>query len=98
MYRYHYTFAQKAMFMSLWLFGSVFVAINFFSNPLLSMSSSTPILSMTVTFVQVTLLLLLWWCFVKASYSMGGMLRWLGAGIIILPYVAQVGLLSYITL
>jgi hypothetical protein len=95
---YHYTFAQKAMFMSLWLFGSLFVVVNFFSNPLLSISSAVPTLSMTVAVAQVALLVLLWCQFAKASCSMGGMLRWLGAGIILLPYAVQVGLLSYITL
>lgn len=92
---YRYTFGQKAMFVALWLSASIFVFINLFSNPLLSLSSAMPTLSEALALAQFLLLGSLWYLFSKASYSMESILRWLGVGIIILPYLVQVGLLSY---
>lgn len=96
-HRYHYSFGQKAMFLSLWLVASLLVVINFYSNPLLSIHGEAPMLSMTLVSVQSVTLITLWCLFSKASCSMAGMLRWLGIGIIILPYIVQLGLLSYLT-
>lgn len=96
-YRYQYSFGEKATFIALWLLGSLFVAVNFFSNPILSIDASARTLSTSVAISQVLLLMTLWFQFVKASCSMNGMLRWLGLGVIVLPYLSQVGLLSYIS-
>lgn len=96
-YRYHYSFAQKVVFLSLWFLGSLFVLINFLSNPILSVGGSAPTLSMALVTAQVLLLATLWCLFFKASCSMGNMLRWFAAGVVVLPYLAQIGLLSYQT-
>jgi hypothetical protein len=94
-YRYHYPFVQKVMFLSLWILGGFFVLINFLSNPILSVESTAPVLSMALVTIQVGLLITLWCMFFKASCSMGQMLRWFVVGVVILPYLAQIGLLSF---
>ncbi|HRJ53371.1 MAG TPA: hypothetical protein PLE99_11435 [Candidatus Thiothrix moscowensis] len=98
LYRYRYSVGQKAMFVSLWLLSGLFVTANFFANPIFSLDNSTQTLSMLMAVLQVSLLVVLWCQFAKASCSISGMLRWLGAGVLVLPYFAQVGFLSYITL
>lgn len=96
--RYRYSLGQKAAFVTLWFLSGLFVTVNYFSNPILAIDDSARTLSVMVVLSQVLLLVVLWCQFAKASCSMKGMLRWLGAGVVILPYVAQLGLLSYITL
>ena len=39
-YRYHYSFVQKVVFLSLWFLGTLFVLVNFLSNPILSVGGS----------------------------------------------------------
>ena len=97
MYRYHYSFGQRTAFVALWLLSGLFVTVNYFSNPILAIDDSAKTLSLLVILSHVLLLIVLWFQFAKASYSMKGMLRWLAAGVIVLPYVVQLGLLSYIT-
>lgn len=96
--QYQYTFGQKAMFIALWLLSSLFVVVNFFSNPLFAIDESAKTLSDWVVVGQALLLLTLWFQFTKAHASMTGMLRWLGIGVIGLPYLAQVAFLTYISL
>lgn len=91
---YHYSFVEKIAFLGLWLFGGLYVLINFMSNSILSVYSSAPVLSVGVTLVQIVLLVSLWCVFSKASCSIGKLVRWLVAGILILPYVVQFLVLS----
>ena len=46
-YRYHYSFVQKVVFLSLWFLGTLFVLVNFLSNPILSVGGSAPALHNT---------------------------------------------------
>lgn len=96
-YRYHYSLGQKAAFVALWLLSGLFVVVNYFSNPILAIDDSAQTLSMLVVVSQILLLVVLWCQFAKSSCSMKGMLRLLGAGVVVLPYMAQLGLLSYIS-
>lgn len=91
---YHYSFGEKAVFFGLWLFGGLYVLINFMSNSILSVYGSVPVLSVGITLVQIVLLVSLWCVFNKASCSIGKLMRWLVAGILILPYAAQFLVLS----
>lgn len=95
--RYSYTVIQKITFVTLWVMAVLFVIINYFSNPLLSVDSATPLLSKGLAVTQAMMLVTLWGLFFRACCSMEGILRWLGIGVIVLPYIIQLGLLYYLT-
>lgn len=97
-FNYRYTFPEKCLFMTLWLMGGLFVAINAFSNPIASLSSLSQMVSIGVSIFQAAVLLMVWVRFSNQRCSIGDALRTLGLGVVALPYTVAVGQLFYTSL